>query len=959
MTALLVVASVLPLILLSALMLERERAATRAANVALLEARVDEVGHTLEAMYRGFRDTAARAARDPDVIAFCAASAEPRALFMPKLREHMGVFQGADQAIRGIGLADRSGTIIAATETGLIGLSISHREYFQRARGGVEAVSDVYISQPATGRVPSVAFAMPVMSRDGEVVGVYTLWLRAQAVWDVMRAANGTAGRGSFFALFDPHGFRIGHSVNDKLLFHPSAPVPDETARAILADRRFQERTAELLAAVIPFPLHEIQGYERRIFRRPASPTNQETNLAVARRFPALDATLVGHIPESEVEVGVASLLPRVLPAALVGLVMVLVGGALLMRHVVLPIRTVAAAAAALERGDPTLEQDERLAIASASRDEVGSLAGAFRSMARSLADRDRTLREHNRELERHHRALHTLSECNEALVRASDERALFDAVCGVIVGIGGYRMCWVGLAEHDARKTVVPVAHAGHEAGYLSTADIVWDDTERGRGPVGTALRTGTPVVARSVASDPAFGPWAREAEKRGYRSVAAIPMVADGGVVLGGLAIYSSEVDAFDTREMRLLGELAGNLAYGVAALRGRTERLAMTGRLLQADRMVAVGTLAAGVAHEINNPLAYVVAALQFVESDLRTLEDVPAGRLHEMKQAVSEAREGARRVTDIVRGLKTFSRADEERSGPVELGPVIESAINMALNEVKHRARLVKDFRRTPPVRANEGRLGQVFLNLLINAAQAIPEGRMDENQIRVSTRTDECGRAVVEVSDTGEGIAPDVARHIFDPFFTTKPVGIGTGLGLFICRNIVGSVGGDIEVESHPGSGTVFRVTLPPSPGPDELARAEPAPEIVFPGRRGKVLVVDDEPAVGRAVKRLLQAEHEVCVLTSARDARDRIARGERFDAIICDLMMPVMTGIDLHGELAIVEPSQASRMVLLTGGAFTANAREFLERWPNPQLEKPVDAAALRAVVRTLVGQGC
>jgi signal transduction histidine kinase/ActR/RegA family two-component response regulator len=465
---------------------------------------------------------------------------------------------------------------------------------------------------------------------------------------------------------------------------------------------------------------------------------------------------------------------------------------------------------------------------------------------------------------------------------------------------------------------------------------------------------------VTREVGSDPAFRPWGAEAAKRGYASVAAFPIVSEEGVTLGSLAIYSADVSAFDEAEMALLRELAGDLAYGITALRGRAERLAMTARLLQADRMVAVGTLAAGVAHEINNPLAYVVSAATFTRDELGRLErELPAGRLDELKRASRDAEDGLRRVTTIVRDLKTYSRADEERSGRVELHAVLESSVNMALNEIKHRARLAEDYGQIPPVIGNEARLGQVFLNLLVNAAQAIPEGRMDENEIRVSTRTDDRGRAVISIRDSGTGIEPEVLRHVFEPFFTTKPVGVGTGLGLFVCRNIIDALGGEIEIDSEPGAGTVVRVILPAAPAGEP--RALPPPPVVAEvppnGRRGRVLVVDDEPAIGYALRRLLQKEHDVVVLASAREARDRVAGGERFDAIACDLMMPVMTGIDLFDALTAIAPDQADRMILLTGGAFTTTAREFLQRWPHPCLEKPIEAERLRALVHALVGR--
>jgi signal transduction histidine kinase len=554
----------------------------------------------------------------------------------------------------------------------------------------------------------------------------------------------------------------------------------------------------------------------------------------------------------------------------------------------------------------------------------------------------------------RHERAFRALSQCTQALVRATGEQALLETVCRVFVDVGGYRLCWVGLAENDERKTVRPVAHAGHEEGYLSLVDAVWADTERGRGPSGTAIRTGRPVVVRDVATDAGFDPWRDEAVKRGYGSLAAVPLFADGAR-LGVLRVYAAEPGAFDVDEMKLLTAIASELAFGVAALRGRAERETMTSQLMQADRMASVGMLAAGVAHEINNPLAYAIGSLDFVQHQLKDLEQrIPDGPWSEVREALTEAREGADRVKHVVRDLKTFSRADEERRTTIDLRPVLESSINMAFNEIKYRARLVKDYDRTPPVLANEARVGQVFLNLLINAAQAIPEGHAQQNEIRVVTRTDGLGRAVIEVRDTGSGIPAGVIARIFDPFFTTKPIGVGSGLGLSICRNIVSALGGEITVESEIGKGTVFRVVLPPAPPVDD-DEAPPPAAAVTQGRRGRVLIVDDEPGIGEVIRRVLRSEHDVIALTSAEEARALIARGDRFDVILCDLMMPGMTGMDLHAELGSLAPDQAERMVLLTGGAFTPRARQFLDALPNIRVEKPFDPKNLRALIRGLV----
>ncbi len=380
--------------------------------------------------------------------------------------------------------------------------------------------------------------------------------------------------------------------------------------------------------------------------------------------------------------------------------------------------------------------------------------------------------------------------------------------------------------------------------------------------------------------------------------------------------------------------------------------TEVKAVQAQLMQSDRLASVGMIAAGLAHEINNPLAYLSAALEFLDEHANDL-GAPAFRA-EVLRALAEAREGADRVRRVVRDLRTFSGIREERRTRVALEPILESAIHMAANEIRYRARLVREYGPAPEVMADEARLGQVVLNLLINAAQALPEGAAADHEIRVVTATDPRGRALIEVRDTGCGIAPEVADRIFDPFFTTKPQGVGTGLGLSICRGIVLALDGEIVAENRPGGGTTVRVALPPAPAASPAVVATPPAS--SPGRRGRVLVVDDEPAVAAAIRRTLASQHDVEVRGSAEEALAAIGRGERFDAILCDLMMPGMTGMDLHEALARLAPEQARRIVVLTGGAFTPRAREFLDRVSVPRCEKPFDSQGLREMVGKVVG---
>jgi PAS domain S-box-containing protein len=385
--------------------------------------------------------------------------------------------------------------------------------------------------------------------------------------------------------------------------------------------------------------------------------------------------------------------------------------------------------------------------------------------------------------------------------------------------------------------------------------------------------------------------------------------------------------------------------------------TERTVFQHQLLQRDRMAALGTLSAGVAHEINNPLTYLLVNVEHVLRRLRaaSASDDPIaelavqnGGIGALVQALQHAVEGANRVRQIVRDLLTFSQGNIEQRGMADVRGIAESAVQMAWHEIRHRARLVKSLADVPPVEANEARIGQVFLNLLVNAAQAIPEGHADANEIRIATRTDEAGNAVVEVTDTGVGIAPEDLPRIFDPFFTTK--GEGTGLGLALSHGTVAAVGGRIEVESRAGSGATFRVVLPPAK-PWRGSSAPASAHEVKPFARRRVLVIDDERLVGEAIARSLSEENDVEVVTDAQQALARLGAGQRYDAVLCDLMMPVMTGMDLYAELVRRAPEVASRLVFMTGGAFTPRARSFLESVTNPCLEKPLDMSKLRSIL--------
>jgi PAS domain S-box-containing protein len=384
-----------------------------------------------------------------------------------------------------------------------------------------------------------------------------------------------------------------------------------------------------------------------------------------------------------------------------------------------------------------------------------------------------------------------------------------------------------------------------------------------------------------------------------------------------------------------------------YLVVVAREITERKQLEAQLAQSDRLASVGVLAAGVAHEINNPLVYIMNNLSYV------LTHMPEG-FDELASALREARSGAERVRDIVKDLKTFSRSDSEKMEPMDVRVILDSAIKVAHNEIRHRAQLVRHYDDIPAVDANT-RLGQVFLNLILNAAHAIGEGDVANNQITVRVeRREPQNQVLVSIRDTGVGIPSERLSKIFDPFFTTKPVGVGTGLGLSICRNITEALGGHIEVTSEVGVGSTFSVSLPYS--------VQRAVGLIQPSSRPpaqttrslRVLVVDDDVFVARSIRRLLRPQHDVTLALSGRQALGLI-RNSEYDVIFCDVMMPEMTGMELHAAVSKQNIKLSERFVFITGGPFTPEARQLFDAVTNPCIQKPFTPTDLANVLESAV----
>lgn len=380
----------------------------------------------------------------------------------------------------------------------------------------------------------------------------------------------------------------------------------------------------------------------------------------------------------------------------------------------------------------------------------------------------------------------------------------------------------------------------------------------------------------------------------------------------------------------------------------------RKRMEAQLVLADRLASLGRLAASVGHEINNPLAYLLGNLELLKRDLGRLQSLDPATRATFEARLDVVNEGALRVRDIVRDLKALSSGDAGVGGTVELHHVLDVCLHMAELETRARANVVKQFDKPAFIRTSESRLGQIFLNLLINAAHAIPEGHAAENEIRISTRRLDATHVEVEIRDTGVGISVADRDRIFEPFYTTK-ASRGTGLGLSISHTIVTALGGTISAERIEPRGSGFRVVLPCDSDADD----QPVAEIPSTGRPGthaasrpRLLVAEDERALARTVSELLD-EFEVTQVHGGNAAIASLERQE-FDAVLLDLHMSEGSGMDVIEWLESHRPEVRERLVVMTAGAPDDHDGPALATVRI--LYKPFEAAALRsAIERVLV----
>jgi PAS domain S-box-containing protein len=427
----------------------------------------------------------------------------------------------------------------------------------------------------------------------------------------------------------------------------------------------------------------------------------------------------------------------------------------------------------------------------------------------------DITERKHSEDkLARLNRTLQTLYQCNQALIHATEEYELLQAVCRILVQVGGLRMAWVGYRELDAAKTIRPVAQAGYDQGYVESVKATWANTERGQGPTGTAIRTGKPSWTKNIRTDSSIAPWREEALKRGYSSNVSLPLVSDG-VPFGALTLYAEEPDAFNERGVEQFTELANNLAYGVIALRTREERRQAAGALREAQaelahvtRVTTLGEMTASIAHEINQPLAAVV------NNASACLRWLAAPNLEEARQSAELIIGDAHRAGEIIRRIRALAKKSPPRKDCLNINETILEVIALARSEIERnrvslQTRLSSDV---PLILGDRIQLQQVILNLIINAVEAMGGTSDGPRELVVSSKKNDLQDLLVAVRDSGPGLDPNSLDHLFTAFFTTKPKGMG--MGLAISRSIIEAHGGRLWATQNNGQGATFQFTLP-------------------------------------------------------------------------------------------------------------------------------------------------
>ncbi len=546
-------------------------------------------------------------------------------------------------------------------------------------------------------------------------------------------------------------------------------------------------------------------------------------------------------------------------------------------------------------------------------------------------------------QLARMNRLYAALSQVNQSIVWARDEVDLLTRIPQVLLEHAGFALAWIGRSDPETHRVAV-VSRAGDRTGMLDRVEVRDDDSPEGRGAVGRVLRTGESCLYNDFLALAASSPWKEELERAGLASLAVLPL-RRGDRVWGALAVYAAEPGFFGPPEMELLSEAAVDVSFALDHLDAQAEHRRMEARLNEVEKLESVGSLAAGVAHDMNNVLTAILT-LSSLHRDDPSLDPSLVRALDTMSRACLRGR-------DLVAGLLGFARRDLEQEGPVHLRSLVEEAVQLLSRTTLQRIRFETVLEPAqPPIRGDAGALHRTLMNLCVNAVDAMPKG----GTVTLVARGLPGGGQELRVQDTGEGMSEEVARRALEPFFSTKPRGKGTGLGLSMAYGTLKAHGGDLEIRSRPGQGTEIILRFPPGRVVSAGGEVEEAPAAagVASGRRSRILLIDDDDLVLESLVPMLQAlGHAVETASGGLEALRRIESGLAVDLVILDMNMPGMTGAEVLPRLRALRPDLP---VLLASGHQDERLLELAAGDPRvASLPKPFTLGEIRLKVQALL----
>jgi signal transduction histidine kinase/HPt (histidine-containing phosphotransfer) domain-containing protein/ActR/RegA family two-component response regulator len=820
--------------------------------------------------------------------------------------------------------------------------SLRDLEYFQ----DVMTTGGPSIGKPRIGKVtnkPGVAFAVPIRGTSGEIIGVLA----------------------GFSSLADPTLF--GQIQRENVGEAGWMAVGDDRFRLVVA---ISDPNRTILQ---PFPK---PGVNRMLDRFVAGYTGSGVTINSQGREVLTSAQ---HVPgttwfvQAVLPTDVAFAPSRAMAkhAYAIALVVSLVISLAVWLLVVRLFKPLAAATTLVRRMADGHEPVPLLP--NAKRDEVGDLLIACKMFYEQRLEADAEQRRLNR-------ALRLLSDCSLAVVRAKGERELMDAVCRLIVDSGGYLMAWVGLPEPDGDKSVRAVARAGQGAGYLDEIRVSWDGAQQiGRGPTGTAIRTGITQVNQNSLSSPQMEPWREPMRRVGYKSSVALALKTSTQLI-GALTLYSAEAEAFTKDEVGLLDELATNVAFGIQALRARSEldhyqqhlealvaertaetealNIELTVRAREAESATqAKSIFLANMSHEIRTPLHVIIGLGHLLRRDAET----PLQR-----QRLDDLCASSDHLLAIINNILDLSKIEANEMvvdhTDFRLGTLVRDVVRMVEGQAQERGlalavEVAPELSRLD-LNGDPLRLGQVLINLCNNAVKFTDTGTV---RLQVVFKAESATGVTLHfrVEDSGVGIAEADQSRLFQPFTqldssSTRERG-GTGLGLAISQRMIALMGSTIKLESRLGSGSTFSfdLVLPRAEG----AVLEPAAPSHDNGPVGaRILLAEDLPLSQEILFEML--EDIGCVVDLAANGEEAVACAREFgyDVIFLDMQMPNMDGLSAARAIRAMPRHADTPIIALTANAFARDRRACLEAGMNGHIGKPVTPATLAATISQWVG---